>query len=91
MASKSRPVGHAAGAAPSYLYFSDQVMRFINDPSFSRKILFLLGLLLFTACASQPSKYRKKKECECPKWNMAKPVTGSPVHAKFDAPEPSPV
>lgn len=30
--------------------------------------LLLIGYL-FTACASQPKKYRKKKECDCPKWN----------------------
>ena len=90
MAPKSRPVGLVGHADTADLYFSDHAMRFINDPSISRKTLFILGLFLFTACATQPSKYRKKKGCDCPKWNMAKPVAGSPVHAKFDAPEPDP-
>ena len=43
----------------------------------------LMAVLLFvavfsTACgSSKPAKYRKKRECDCPKWNqLPAPVNG---------------
>gem|GEM_PF-4187522 len=42
--------------------------------------LLLVGALV-TACASQPKKYRKKKECDCPKWNQLRAEPGNSVRA----------
>ena len=35
------------------------------------RILFLLTVLLLVSCASRPSKYKKKKGCDCPKWTRS--------------------
>lgn len=42
--------------------------------------LLLVGSLV-TSCASQPKKYRKKKECDCPKWNQLQAEPGNSVRA----------
>ena len=37
--------------------------------------------LLLGACASTPKKYRKKRGCDCPHWNLAPaaPAADAPV------------
>jgi len=37
----------------------------------SRTLLVLAIGLLAAGCASGPKKYRKKRGCDCPKWNQA--------------------
>ena len=39
------------------------------------------AFLLLQACNSQPAKYRRKKECDCPKWNRVAPAPGNSAHA----------
>lgn len=46
---------------------------------------WLLMLVLLAACSSQPAKYRRKKECDCPKWNRAVPPPGNSERACSDA------
>lgn len=45
-------------------------------------IVFLTGATLLSACgSSKPAKYRKKRECDCPKWNHVAPTKVNEVHA----------
>lgn len=55
-------------------------------PLFVRFATLLVVFGLFAACANQPKKYRKKRECDCPKWNLRQPPTGSQVHAILHSP-----
>ncbi len=34
------------------------------------RLILSVSILVVTGCASQPSKYKRKKGCDCPKWNM---------------------
>lgn len=43
-------------------------------------LLMLVAMAMFPACATQPSKYRKKRGCDCPHWNRL-PAEGQGIHA----------
>ncbi|MBK9177224.1 MAG: hypothetical protein IPM46_13005 [Flavobacteriales bacterium] len=43
--------------------------------------LLVLAMAIFSACATQPSKYRKKRGCDCPQWNRV-PDAGEGTHAR---------
>lgn len=45
-------------------------------------LAFVAGATLLSACGSgKPAKYRKKRECDCPKWNHVAPKKVNEVHA----------
>lgn len=52
-------------------------------PSLAYPFLAALLILVATGCRSQPSKYRKHKECECPKWNHRQLPREDGVHANL--------
>jgi hypothetical protein len=39
--------------------------------------------IVVSGCSSQPSKYRRKKGCDCPKWNMHGLPANKGIHANF--------
>ncbi len=44
--------------------------------------LLALPMALLIACgSSKPAKYRKKRECDCPKWNHVPTRGATGVHA----------
>ncbi|MBP6311606.1 MAG: hypothetical protein WAR83_04440 [Flavobacteriales bacterium] len=49
-----------------------------------KTLIIILVILSVTSCNSRPSKYRKKKECDCPKWNHRKLPLDNGVHANLD-------
>jgi|GEM_PF-3473642 len=54
------------------------------DSTSTRTILgWLVASALLVACSSQPSKYKRKKECDCPKWNRMAPAPGKSVRASL--------
>lgn len=45
----------------------------------------LLGaVIILTSCSSRPSKYKKKRGCDCPKWNLRTLPGERPIHANLD-------
>ncbi len=45
-------------------------------------LLLALPLAMLVACgSSKPAKYRKKRECDCPKWNHVPQHGTGGVHA----------
>ncbi len=64
----------------------------MNIPKPNSLILKMVAIILvatsLTACNSRPSKYRKKKECDCPKWNHRKLPLDNGVHANLDHHKP---
>lgn len=46
--------------------------------------LLLVTLFLAACGSSKPAKYRKKRECDCPKWNQVPAANPSEVHARVD-------
>jgi hypothetical protein len=52
------------------------------SPATSTVALALL-VTLFAACSSQPSKYKRKKDCDCPKWNRIEQPGERGIHAIF--------
>lgn len=45
--------------------------------------LIVLAMIFATSCASTPSKYKKKKGCDCPKWNQRTTPSERPIHANL--------
>jgi|694.fasta_scaffold02685_17 hypothetical protein len=45
-------------------------------------VLLVLGTLY--GCRTQPRKYRKKRGCDCPKWNLHQVPGPQGVHAKWE-------
>lgn len=52
-----------------------------NNSLILKMVAILLVILSVTACNSRPSKYRKKKGCDCPKWNLRKVPLDNGIHA----------
>lgn len=53
-----------------------------NPPLLRTLVLGLSVICVLASCgSSKPAKYRKKKDCDCPKWNHVDPKPGSSVHA----------
>gem|GEM_PF-2356164 len=50
---------------------------------FSWFLVVALAAFLATSCASTPSKYKKKKGCDCPKWNQRLTPGERPIHANL--------
>lgn len=50
------------------------------SPATSSVALVLL-FVLFAGCSSQPSKYKRKKDCDCPKWNRIEQPGDRGIHA----------
>jgi hypothetical protein len=48
--------------------------------------MLIVAFSLLAACATQPKKYRKKRGCDCPQWNMRSMPDGSPVRAILRGP-----
>jgi hypothetical protein len=46
-------------------------------------LLLALAIIVATGCASTPSKYKKKKGCDCPKWNHRLTPSERPIHANL--------
>jgi hypothetical protein len=42
-----------------------------------------LVMTFATGCASTPSKYKKKKGCDCPKWNHRLTPSERSIHANL--------
>jgi hypothetical protein len=38
---------------------------------------------ILTGCASTPKKYRRVKDCDCPKWNQRIKPDERPMHANL--------
>lgn len=62
---------------------------------FHRQLLSAAALaliLVLSACHSRPSKYKKKRGCDCPKWNHKAPSHDRGIHAilapEFGTPDP---
>lgn len=65
---------------------SARTMRNTIAPTARLMAVLLLATLFLTACgSSKPAKYRKKRECDCPKWNQVPTANPSGVHAMVDA------
>lgn len=42
----------------------------------------LFAMVLVTGCGtSKPAKYRKKRDCDCPKWNQVPTANPTGIHA----------
>jgi hypothetical protein len=58
------------------------MMRNNRVPSaLGRALGVLLAACLLVSCASQPSKYKRAKGCDCPKWNRVAEPAGNSVRA----------
>jgi len=60
----------------SYLYT-------MARPALTRIMIGIQIAAILTGCASTPKKYRRVKDCDCPKWNQRTKPEERPAHANL--------
>ncbi len=80
-----RAPDHARNFGPHFRFAERRRMKnTIARPTRFMAVLLLASLFLAACGSSKPAKYRKKRECDCPKWNQVPNADPSGVHAMVD-------